>query len=241
MQWLRRLFKRNGSDLCEQFEAALGENLYSLIQYGSSVRNTSGRKNYTDINLLIVLNRSTPEAHAAIHGLVSNNPEIEPFILEKRGFDRTLLSFAVKFLSISRNYRLLSGHDVLSGLNISLSHERFLAEQALRNLRLKVVHCYAKRGPSRIYLKFVLSLSTSFIVDISEVLRCETIDVPVKYSDRIEAFSKKFDFDVSILKDLLALKNKSISLDVSEIEILHRNLFILLDNVLLYVESQWNV
>ena len=146
----------------------------------------------------------------------------------------------MKFLSISRNYKLLKGEDVLANISISLEQEKFLAEQALRNLRMKLVHCITKHGPSKTYLRFSISLLTSFMVDISEVLRCEELDVPVKYQDRIKAFSEKFDFDVSVLELLLSLKNDSSGIHQGQIQLLHRNLFILLDNVILYVESQWN-
>ena len=222
----------------QAFEDALGDNLYSLIQYGSSVKNESD--NAGNINILVVLNRSTPEAHNAIHQIILAEPQIEPFILGKRGFERTVLSFAVKFLSISRHYKLLSGQDVLADLNISLKHERFLAEQALRNLRLKIIHCYAKRGASKTYVRFVTSIMTSIIVDISEVLRCEQKNVPIKYSDRIASFTQQFDFEVTILNQLIALKKKPRSLTQYEVQALHRNLFIVLDNILLYIENHWN-
>ncbi len=236
---LGKLFSHRKSNLTALFESALGENLHALIQYGSSVKDPQSGE-VADINLLIVLNRSTPEAHLAIHQIVSNNMHIEPFILGKRGFKRTALSFAVKFLSISRHYKVLSGHDILSDLEIPVSHERFLAEQALRNLRLKLIHSFVIKGPSKAYLRFVRSLTTSIFVDISEVLRCEVISVPVKYYDRIDAFTQKFNFDTSVLETLLLVKQQSTHLSQSDIGRLHRNLFILIDSILLYIEGAWD-
>ncbi len=235
---LEKLFGNKKSNFTNLFESALGENLYTLIQYGSSVKNPALEA--SNINLLIVLNRSTPEAHLAIHQAVLKNPQIEPFILGKRGFERTALSFAVKFLSISRHYKVLSGHDILSNLHIPASHERFLAEQALRNLRLRLIHSYVRKGPSNSYLRFVRSLTTSIFVDISEVLRCEGIDVPDRYNDRIQAFTQKFGFDFSILETLLTVKRHGNHGPVPNNQRLHRNLFILIDSILLYVEDAWN-
>lgn len=238
MLWLKKLLGTNKANYRHQFETSLGDNLHSLIQYGSSVRKSNVGKD--DINLLIVLKRSTPEAHAAIHQIISDNPTIEPFVLGIRGFEHTVKSFAVKFLSISRNYKLLSGQDVLSDIHISVEHEKFLAEQALRNLRLKLIHCFAKHGPSKTYVRFANSLTTSFMIDISEVLRCEELEVPTSHLDRVKAFSDKFDFDLSVLDTLLSFKRNRPNLDKDQIELLHRNLFILLDNVILYIESQWH-
>ncbi len=235
---LGKLFGSKKSNFTNLFESALGENLYTLIQYGSSVKNLVDEA--SNINLLIVLNRSTPEAHLAIHQVVLKNPQIEPFILGKRGFERTALSFAVKFLSISRHYKVLSGHDILSDLHIPASHERFLAEQALRNLRLRLIHSYVRKGPSNSYLRFVRSLTTSFYVDISEVLRCEGVTVPVDYLSRLETFTREFDFDVSALETLLSLKQRPNQISQPDIKRLHRNLFILIDNILLFIENTWN-
>ena len=135
---------------------------------------------------------------------------------------------------------MLSGEDLLADLKISLSHERFLAEQALRNLRLRIVNRYAKHGPSKYYQRFVTSLVTSLFIDIAEVLRCDHIFVPVSNRERIAAFDKQFDFEVTVLNRLLKLKKASSVLSPNEIVNLHRELFILLDNVLLYIESHWN-
>lgn len=233
----KKIFQERKYNINTQFRDSLGDNLYSLIQYGSSVK--ADAPNPSGINLLIVLNRSTPEAHAAIRLILLNNPEIEPFVMGKRGLDRTIQSFAVKFLSISRHYKLLEGQDILENLNISLAHERFLAEQALRNLRLKIIHCFVTRGPTTNYVRFIRSLTTSIIIDISEVLRCEQLMVPDKYFDRVAALSQHFDYDVDILRRIIDLKNSPRSLSKSEVENLHRNLFILLDNTLLYIENHW--
>jgi len=89
----------------EALKRTLGDNLHSCLLYGSAVR--GGRSGNSDIDLLIVLVKSTPEAHVAIRGLLS--PPLDPFILGLEGLERSLQAFALKFLSIRRNYRVLCG------------------------------------------------------------------------------------------------------------------------------------
>ena len=235
---IKRLFRKNNSDFIEEFEKSLGENLISLIQYGSSTK--GGANSKSDINLLIVLKLSTPEAHSAIHQIIQKHPSLEPFVLGARGLEATIQIFAVKFLSIKRHHKLLSGEDILTELNIPIKIERFLAEQALRNLRLKIVHAYVKNGDSVDYLRFILSIRKSLFIDISEVSRCEQLNLPDLYDKRISVFQQQFNFSVDILDILFNLKNSYRKIDKNNIKTFHFELFTLMDNIIQYIEGNWN-
>jgi hypothetical protein len=232
-----RHFIRN-KEFIREFEKSLGENLVSLIQYGSSIK--GGANSKSDINLLIVLRLSTPEAHSVIHQIVNSHPTIEPFVLGELGIEKTFQHFAVKFLSIKRHHKLLSGIDILNELNITTKTERFLAEQALRNLRLKIVHGYIKEGASLNYLKYIITIKNSLFINISEVARCEDIALPETYDKRIPVLKEQFQFDVSILNYLFELKNNYKNIDKKGVETFHRELFSLMDNIIHYIERNWN-
>ena len=76
----------------------LGENLHSCILYGSAVRGDFVPA-VSDLNFLMVLNESTAEAHAAIADAVRGTLRIEPFVLGRKGLERSMRSFALKFRS----------------------------------------------------------------------------------------------------------------------------------------------
>src|SRR3984957_14030187 len=122
----------------------LGKKLYSCCLYGSAVRGDAV-EGVSDINLLIVLNESNADAHQIIGKLIGSNRQIDPFVLGRRGFERSVRAFAPKFLSIRRNYRLLYGADPLKDVEVDQKLERFLCEQALRNLRLRLAHAFITR------------------------------------------------------------------------------------------------
>src|SRR5688572_15108843 len=86
----------------------LGENLFSCCVYGSAVRGNT-IEGVSDVNLLIVLNRSSAGAHQAVARAIGGMAQIDPFVLAKRGFERSIRAFAPKFASIRRNYRVLQG------------------------------------------------------------------------------------------------------------------------------------
>lgn len=229
---------KNLNETVSSLQYSLGENLVSLIQYGSSIR--GDKTDQSDINLLIILKVSTPEAHGAISDILINKPYIRPFILGSRGFERSVKSFAVKFLSIRRNHKLLYGEDLVANLAIDNALERFLTEQGIRNMRLRLVKCFVTQGPSKNYQLYLYSLVTPLFTDIAEVLRCEQEKVPHEFLDRIPVFQTKFQISFSFLQSLLVNKKQNVRLSRSDLINLHHQIYILLDHITLYIEQHWN-
>lgn len=116
----------------DELKAKLGGGLYSCCLYGSTVRGNA-IDGVSDLNLLLVLNDPTEASHQSIAQVLKSYPQIDPFILDRRGFERSVRAFATKFASIRRNYRVLHGKDPLAEMKVDLTLERFLCEQAVRN------------------------------------------------------------------------------------------------------------
>lgn len=133
----------------------LGDNLYSCCVYGSAVRGNS-IEGVSDINLLVILNQSTAVAHQAVARAMGGQAMIDPFVLARRGFERSIRAFATKFTSIKRNYRVLFGADPLANLSVDAELEKFLCEQAVRNLRLRLVYSFITRQQNKAYDRFLV-------------------------------------------------------------------------------------
>jgi hypothetical protein len=218
---------------------ALGENLHSLLLYGSAVRGNL-QAGVSDLNLLILLEESTPDAHAAIAEAIRGPVRIEPFILGRALLARSIQAFAVKFLSIRRNYRVLHGADPFTDLRIDEGLARFLCEQAVRNLRLRCVRAFVVLGQDRPrYSGFLARLTSALFTGLAEALRRVSIDLPRSYEERIPLFEKTFAADASVLRDLLALKAGSRVLSAAETKEVHARLFKLLDAAVRWMEAQW--
>jgi predicted nucleotidyltransferase len=80
--------------------ASLGENVHSCILYGSAVRGGLV-PNVSDINLIVILNESTPEAHLAIARAIPSKSRIDPFVLGRIGLNRSMRAFASKISKCS--------------------------------------------------------------------------------------------------------------------------------------------
>ncbi len=221
-----------------ELKRRLGENLHSLVLYGSAAKETA--REDSDLNLLIVLEESTPEAHAAIAETIRGRVRIEPVILGRRLLERSLQAFAVKFLSIRRHRRVLHGADPLADIRVPEEVGRFLAEQAVRNLHLRLVHAYVTIGDDRHrYGRYLVELLPALFTDLGEAIRQSGSEVPEAFSSRVPLFTSKFDADASVLLELLALHEKPRTLKPDEVRAFHARLFRLLEATVRWMEAQW--
>lgn len=217
----------------------LADNLYSCVLYGSAVRGdiVAG---VSDINILIVLNISTPQAHKAIADCLDSKIKIDLFIIGRAGMQRSFHAFPLKFRSINRNYQLLHGADVMREFDVSDGHMKYVCEQALRNLRLRCVHAYLEHGKnSKRYLAYLLKIYTPLFTSISEILRFDKQDVPKSYSERIPLIESNFSLDTGILNKLLRYKHDSKAFYAESIDDIHTRLFGLLNGIIQWLEARW--
>lgn len=220
----------------------LEDRLVSLILYGSSVRGNVV-DGVSDLNLLIVLRESRPEEHAIIGEAIRGiRPPVEPFIVGIRGFERSCRAFAVKIHSIARHYHVLHGADALANLETPLSLRRFLAEQSLRNLWLRLAHLFATHGDSpRVYARWLIESTAPIFTDLCEPLRLEGFEVDDDFAQRTPVIERFYEVDASVLIDLLALRARPRRLSRSEVANIHARLFTLLDHGVGWIEAHWPV
>ncbi|HXI69893.1 MAG TPA: hypothetical protein VNN22_05985 [Verrucomicrobiae bacterium] len=216
----------------------LGDNLYSCCVYGSAVRGNS-IEGVSDINLLVILNQSTAVAHQAVARAMGGQAMIDPFVLARRGFERSIRAFATKFTSIKRNYRVLFGADPLANLSVDAELEKFLCEQAVRNLRLRLVYSFITRQQNKAYDRFLVRNVTGIFVQFSEALRLGGIAMPPAFEARIPILEREYKIEGQILRDLLALKKSPHKFSEDEAVAWHERVFPVVDTVLAWIENKW--
>ena len=218
--------------------AELGDNLYSCCVYGSAVRGNA-IEGVSDINLLIILNQSTAAAHQALARAIGGRSQIDPFVLARRGFERSICAFATKFASIKRNYRVLFGADPLANLSVDAELEKFLCEQAIRNLRLRLVYAFVTRQQNKAYDKFLVRNITGIFVQFSEALRLSGITMPAAFEPRIPILERAFKIEGQVLCDLLALKKTPRRFSEDDAVAWHNRVFPVVDAALAWIENNW--
>jgi hypothetical protein len=207
--------------------------------YGSTVRGHV-IDGVSDINLLIVLQHSTPDAHSAIADCLQGNIYIDPFVIARPGMARSFSVFAIKFRSIKRNYKVLAGEDPIKDFSVADERVRFLAEQALRNLRLRSVNTFIhhRKNTAR-YTRFLLNTHTALFTYVGEIMRLADHEVPRAYADRIPMIEEYFSIDTRILQTLENIQADPAQVTAKSIAGLHRDLFSFVDGIVCWMEQTW--
>lgn len=216
-------------ECANRLKATLRDNLYSLVLYGSAVRGNMAKKQ-SDLNLLLVLNQSTPDAHRVIAQAVKATVPIRPMVICQAEMKDSFCAFAVKFESIKRNYWLLHGSDPFEKIPIDQEMLRFLVEQSLRNLRLRCIYAYVTMGSDRKrYLHYLIHVVPNLFTDLGSALRIKGMAVPRQYGGRLAAFQEVLGDEADVLGDMLQLKMKPVPLSPRDVDNYHKRLFRFLD------------
>ena len=233
--WIQPILDRAIQSLRQE----LGEKLASCCVYGSAVRGNAV-EGVSDINLLILLNESNPVTHEAVARALSSLPEVDPFVLSTRGFQRSVKAFATKFASIRRHYRVLHGTDPLQELPADPNLQRFLCEQAVRNLRLRLVYAFVTRARNPGYGRFLVQNITPLFVQLSETLRLSGHEIPQGFPERIPILERGFGLKPGVLAEMLDYKNAPRKLGEPEIVAWHQKVFPVVDALLVWIETHWS-
>lgn len=122
--------------LTASLTAALGENLFSCVIHSEAVRGDPVPE-LKDLDILIILNQSTPDSHTAITNAIGGRIQSDPYIVTKREIEQSLRTFALKLRSLLRRYKVLAGEDPFEAIELDPETLQFLTDQSLRDLRLR--------------------------------------------------------------------------------------------------------
>jgi hypothetical protein len=215
----------------------LGENLHSLSLYGSAMRGDFNPSR-SDLNLLIVLHSSDGTAHRKIRGRPVTRPRVDPMVISLESLERTTHIFALKFSSIQRHYSVLHGSDPFGSMTIDDNLLRFLVEQELRNLRMRLVHFYVMSSDRR-YAEYVQVSVARILVTLADAARCSGRDLPTDIVARMPIFAELFDIDETVLRELIQLKSAPATTALHRAEHVHDRLVLVLDQVIHWLEDTW--
>ena len=217
--------------LASKLIAELGDRMAALILYGSAVRGGFDSK-VSDINLLIVLRETSPELHTKLQTALKDEPRVQAMVVGLHDLERTMLHFGLKFLSIRRSYRVLYGQDVLASFSLDRSRHCEQAEEALRNLQLRLSRAYVLPPQPRRYSRYVVANFASLVVNLSEALRLRDVELPVEFPARMPLLRQHFGAEVSALEELLELRKAPRELSRDEAAALHTRLLALIAKAL---------
>lgn len=192
--------------LVERLQKALGQELISIVLYGSGAVGDRNEK-FSDYNVLCVLNQIGPAQLGAAETVfrwwrAQGNPS--PLLLTKHEVETSTDCFAIEFEDIKEHHRILYGADVVSELVIDRCFYRAQVEHDLRAklLRLRQKASGTLSDRSGLCRLLVDSVST-FCVLFRHALILHGIAAPAKKRDVIEKARERFGIDPAPFEALL--------------------------------------
>ena len=198
-------------ELVRRLQTACGNNLVSLVLYGSAAREDF-HEQYSDVNLLVVLRELGPGALRAIAPVIrwwSHEEKLRPpMIMTHQELGESADVFAIELLDIKHAHRTLAGEDVVNAIDVPMNLHRLEVEHDLRTTLLRLRQHWLLAPEKDDEMRAVLAKSiTSVLTLFRHALIALGEDTPHAKSKLLEHAGEVFGFDVRPLRSILELRN----------------------------------
>jgi hypothetical protein len=199
------------NDFVTRLREAAGENLQSVILYGSAA-DGEFHPDFSNVNLLCVLRETSFAALAAIAPAVewwTRQKHHAPLLLTRDEVERSTDVFSIEFLDMQHRHRLLFGKDILSGLQIPMHLHRAQLEYELREkLILLRGHLLPAAGNEKRLWDLLLGSLSAFTTLFRHALIALGDTPPKAKRETVQALAARIKFDPSAFLQLLDLRER---------------------------------
>jgi len=197
------------NEFISRLRAASGENLESVILYGSAA-DGEFHPDFSNVNLLCVLRETSFAALVAIAPAVewwTKQKHHEPLILTREELESSTDVFSIELLDMQHRHRILFGADVLSGLKIPMHLHRAQLEYELREklILLRERLLLAANDKKQLWNLMLHSLST-FTTLFRHGLIALGATPPKAKRQTIQELASRISFDASAFLQLLDIR-----------------------------------
>jgi len=199
--------------LTQELKKACGENLKSVILYGSAAAGDHAGKR-SDYNVLVVAGELSKDALQAFSKTAkawarAGNPA--PLLFTMDRLKKSTDVFPVELLDIKECHKILTGEDVVSDLEISTANLRLQIEHELRGnlIQLRQQYLLAAGNSKEVCNLMVRSLS-SFLVLFRASLRLFATDIPQKKFQALEKLNETIPVPCDVFRNVQKLKEGSL-------------------------------
>jgi hypothetical protein len=199
-------------ELVTRLQQACGENLVSIVLYGSAAREDF-HEEFSDVNVLVVVQHLKPSSFAAISAVLhwwSRDEKLRPpMIMTLDELRESADVFAIEMLDIQRSHKTLFGQDVVTAIDVPMNLHRVEVEHELRTTLLRLRHHLLLSPDNQDELRAVLAKSiTSVLTLFRHALIALGQDPPQAKPQLLETAGEVFAFEVQPLRSILALRNQ---------------------------------
>jgi predicted nucleotidyltransferase len=199
-------------ELVTRLQQACGENLVSIVLYGSAAREDF-HEEFSDVNVLVVLQHLEQSSFAAISAVLqwwSREGKLRPpMIMTLDELRESADVFAIEMLDIQRSHKTLFGQDVVTAIDVPMNLHRIEVEHELRTTLLRLRHHLLLSPDNEDELRAVLAKSiTSVLTLFRHALIALGQSPPPAKPQLLETAGEVFGFEVQPLQSILALRNE---------------------------------
>jgi predicted nucleotidyltransferase len=197
------------NEFISRLRAASGENLLSVILYGSAA-DGEFHPEFSNVNLLCVLRETTFATLAAMAPAVewwTRQKHHAPLVLTREEMERSTDVFSIEFLDMKQRHRVLFGEDVLSGLQIPMHLHRAQLEYELREkLILLRERLLLATGDKKQLWELMLGSLSTFTTLFRHGLIALGEMPPNAKRDVVQALAVRTPFDATAFLQLLDIR-----------------------------------
>jgi predicted nucleotidyltransferase len=197
------------SDFVERLKQAAGDNLESVVLYGSAVTGDYD-PDYSNVNLVAILKDTSLAKLLAIAPIVGSwvdQKRHAPLIITRDELERSADVFAIELMDIKQRHRVLWGPDPIAQLSIPMHLHRAQLEYELREklilLRQRLV--LVAHDEKRSWELLLRSLPT-FTTLFRHALIAQGSSPPSTRRESVKALAGGLGFDASPFEHLLDIR-----------------------------------
>ena len=183
--------------LAGDLERTLGDNLVSLVLYGSAARGDYDPKR-SDINLLLVLRDAGPAALRPVGRLIADWTKAEPppLIVTEPGWRASADVFAMEIEDMRQSHRVLRGADPFADLATSPADLRDELEREARGKLAQLRSQFtAVQADGRALGRLLETSAGTFFVLFRALLRLRGVTPPYGVEELVAQTAKTVGFD----------------------------------------------
>jgi len=152
------------TELVNRLKEVAGDNLESVVLYGSAAR-AEARRSYADLNVLCTLRSASVSELARVAPVVrwwcKDQREPAPLFFTAEELRQSADVFAIELLDMQKGHRVLFGRDVVADIAVPMNLHRIQVEHDLRTLMLKLRQHFLLATANEAELKAVMAKSIS--------------------------------------------------------------------------------
>jgi hypothetical protein len=205
--------------LLERLKQASGDNLESLVLYGSAAAAVDGfHPEFSDLNVLCLLKRLDAAALQKLSPVVAwweKQKQPAPMLFTIEELRQSADVFAIELYDIKNVHRMLFGADHFASLEVPMNLHRVAVERELRTnlIRLRQRYMAASASDSKAVLRLMADSVSSFVTLFRHALIALGEQPPQRKRDVIDKLAALIGFDRSAFDSILDLREGKLKKD----------------------------